>query len=63
MIRAADYMTAEEIEAATERLRKLEREELLPAETIRDLWRWWREKLSDDRHPNVIQFPTWRARR
>ena len=56
-VKAWEYMSPKEISAATERLRELERKELLPAETIRELWKWWREKLSDDMHPNVIRFP------
>jgi hypothetical protein len=58
---AAEYMTAAEISAATQRLRELEEKKLLPSETIRDLWRWWREKIRADKmpnHPKVILFPS-----
>ena len=37
-------MTAAERVEATRRLKQLEREELLPPETIRDLKDWWQEK-------------------
>lgn len=53
-------MTAAEQAQATARLRELEEKELLPAETIRELKRWWQEKLRADKvpnHPKVILFP------
>lgn len=53
-------MTAAEISEATRRLRELEEKRLLPEETIRELKRWWREKIRADRlpnHPKVILSP------
>lgn len=51
------YMTAEQIEASTERLRELDRKKLLPEETIRLLWRWWLGWLRKPEHHKVINFP------
>ena len=40
-------MTAKEKEKATFRLKELERRRVLPEETLRDLKKWWREKLRE----------------
>lgn len=40
-------MTIQERVIATERLHEMERDKLLPAETIRDLKAWWREKQAE----------------
>lgn len=50
-------MTAAERAEATRRLKELEREELLPKETIRDLKVWWQEKQRE-LGAKIIPFPT-----
>ena len=50
-------MTAAERAQATERLRELEAKKLLPAETLRDLRAWWREKQREY-GAKIIPFPT-----
>lgn len=47
---------AQRIEA-TRRLKELERKELLPEETIRDLKAWWREKQAEF-GAKILPFPT-----
>ena len=47
---------AQRIEA-TRRLKELERKELLPEETIRDLKEWWREKQAEF-GAKILPFPT-----
>lgn len=51
-------MTTAEKREGTARLLELERKKILPAETIRELWKWWRGHLHDEEHPNVILFPS-----
>ena len=54
-------MTAQEWQTATQRLKELEEKKLLPAETIADLKRWWREKLVTERDGKVIKFEGFRT--
>ena len=49
-------MTVQERVIAAERLRELEAKKLLPAETIRDLKAWWREKQAEF-GATLIPFP------
>lgn len=53
-------MTREQAKAMSERLRYLERENLLPAATIRDLKDWWYEHLREEGiiGRKVLPFPT-----
>lgn len=54
-------MTASQMDEATLRLKELERQKVLPEETIRDLKNWWREKLRETSGAKIIQFDTrWR---
>ena len=48
-------MTAKEKEKATFRLKELERRRVLPEETLRDLRKWWREKLRES-ESKIIAF-------
>ena len=49
-------MTAAERNLASERLRELERKELLPEEIILDLKEWWREKQREF-GAKILPFP------
>lgn len=51
-------MTAAERAEATKRLKELEREELLPEETIRDLKAWWQSVLHRERN-KVVSIAEW----
>lgn len=51
-------MTAQERAEATKRLKELEREELLPEETIRDLKAWWQSVLHRERN-KVVSIAEW----
>lgn len=55
-------MTAIEMARAAERLRELERKELLPADTLKDLRRWWRGVVYREEH-KVVSLDEWRERR
>lgn len=50
-------MTVQERVMATERLHEMERDKLLPEETLRDLRAWWREKQAEF-GAKLIPFPT-----
>lgn len=50
-------MTAAEMDAATRRLQFLADSQSLPAETISDLKRWWREKRREAGREKIIPFP------
>ena len=50
-------MTPAEMDAATRRLQFLEKSGSLPADTIRDLKLWWREKIRDAGREKIIPFP------
>ena len=50
-------MTVQERVIATERLHEMERDKLLPEETLRDLRSWWREKQAEF-GAKIIPFPT-----
>ena len=50
-------MTVQDRVIATERLRELEAKKLLPAETIRDLKEWRREKQAEF-GAKILPFPT-----
>jgi len=54
-------MTAQEWLMGSRRLRELEEKKVLPAETIADLKRWWREKLVTERDGKVIKFEGFRT--
>lgn len=47
-------MTPEQMDSATRRLQFLEKSGSLPAETIRDLKLWWREKILAEK--KIIPF-------
>lgn len=51
-------MTAQERVIATERLNELERKELLPAETLRDLRAWWQSTLRREQN-KVVNIAEW----
>lgn len=55
-------MTALEMERGTKRLEELERRNLLPEETLRDLRAWWRKTVYDETH-KVVSLEAYRARR
>ena len=50
-------MTAAEMDSATLRLQFLADSQSLPAETVRDLKSWWREKLREAGREKIIPFP------
>lgn len=50
-------MTRKEKEIATLRLKELERGRVLPEETLRDLRKWWREKLVES-GGKIVSFDT-----
>lgn len=55
-------MTKEQLALGTRRLEELERRNMLPAETLRDLRAWWRGVEYREAH-KVVSFDAYRARR
>ena len=50
-------MMLEETLLGTQRLHEIEEKKLLPEETIRELKKWWVEKLRADERGKIIPFP------
>lgn len=50
-------MTQEVAKLGTQRLHELEEKKLLPEETIRELKKWWVEKLRAGERGKIIPFP------
>ena len=55
-------MTTEQIEFGTRRLDEMERRNMLPAETLRDLRAWWRSVEYREAH-KVVSLDEYRVRR
>ena len=50
-------MTLEEALLGTQRLHEMEEKKWLPEETIRELKKWWVEKLRAGERGKIIPFP------